>query len=309
MDRFFHERLSSKPLGLFRLLWGVFLVFYLIDGWWVMHLYSGAEGLRYQGWMPEGRYTNGFWSLFQWASNGSPWFELVYGAALLSAVAMALGWWVRVTSVVAWVCLNSLITPLAWGFAGVDFIVSIMTFLMMVASLGGHSAHWYALRRESSGDGTAPAWIYRVFQVQLCFIYFFSGLWKVTSDVWQNGTAMHFALGWTASSSRVDFSLITQYPVVNALLTHGVMLFELVVFPFLIWFAGTRRWVLVLGLTFHLGVWILMDLAVFGGVVIVYYACFLTPTETEMIVDGVSNRIKGFKEWWLSPVGKTDDAT
>ena len=137
MDRFFHERLSSKPLGLFRLLWGVFLVFYLIDGWWLMHLYSGAEGLRYQGWMPEGRYTNGFWSLFQWASNGSPWFELVYGAALLSAVAMALGWWVRVTSVVAWVCLNSLITPLAWGFAGVDFIVSIMTFLMMVASLGG----------------------------------------------------------------------------------------------------------------------------------------------------------------------------
>ena len=88
MDRFFHERLSSKPLGLFRFLWGVFLVFYLIDGWWVMHLYSGAEGLRYQGWMPEGRYTNGFWSLFQWASNGSPWFELVYGAALLSAVAM-----------------------------------------------------------------------------------------------------------------------------------------------------------------------------------------------------------------------------
>ena len=131
----------------------------------------------------------------------------------------------------------------------------------------------------------------------------------MTSDVWQNGTAMHFALGWTASSSRVDFSLITQYPVVNALLTHGVMLFELVVFPFLIWFAGTRRWVLVLGLAFHLGVWILMDLAVFGGVVIVYYACFLTPTETEMIFDGVSNRIKGFKEWWLSPVGKTDDAT
>ena len=50
-----------------------------------------------------------------------------------------------------------------------------------------------------------------------------------------------------------------------------------------------------------------MDLALFGGVVIVYYACFLTSTETEMIVDGVLQRIKGFKEWWLSPVGKTDD--
>ena len=31
MERFFHERLSTKPLGLFRLLWGAFLVFYLID--------------------------------------------------------------------------------------------------------------------------------------------------------------------------------------------------------------------------------------------------------------------------------------
>ena len=303
MERFFHERLSTKPLGLFRLLWGAFLVFYLIDGWWVMHLYSGPEGLRYQGWMPEGRYTYGFWSLFQWASNGSPWFGLVYGAALLSAVAMAVGWWVRVASVVALVCLNSLITSLAWGFAGVDFIVSIVTFLMMVASLGGHSAHWYALRREKGGDRMTPAWIYRMFQVQLCFIYFFSGLWKVASDVWQNGTAMHFALGWTASSSRVDFSLITQYPVANAILTHGIMLFELTVFPFLIWFAGTRRWVLGLGVAFHLCIGILMDLAMFGGVVIVYYACFLTSTEAEMVAGGVSRRVKRFKEWWLSPVG------
>ncbi len=307
MERFFHERLSTKPLGLFRLLWGAFLVFYLIDGWWVMHWYSGPEGLRDQGWMPEGRHTYGLWSLFKWASNGSSWFGLVYGAALLSAVAMAVGWWVRVASVVAWVCLNSLITPLAWGFAGVDFIVSIVTFLMMVASLGGHSAHWYALRREKGGDRMTPAWIYRVFQVQLCFIYFFSGLWKVASDVWQNGTAMHFALGWTASSSRVDFSLITQYPVANAILTHGVMLFELTVFPFLIWFAGTRRWVLGLGVAFHLCIGILMDLAVFGGVVIVYYACFLTPTEAEMVADGVSRRVKRFKEWWLSPVGQAGD--
>ena len=303
MERFFHERLSTKPLGLFRLLWGAFLVFYLIDGWWVMHLYSGPEGLRYQGWMPEGRYTYGSWSLFQWASNGSPWFGLVYCAALLSAFAMAVGWWVRVASVVAWVCLNSLITPLAWGFAGVDFIVSIVTFLMMVASLGGHSAHWYAVRREKGGDRMTPAWIYRVFQVQLCFIYFFSGLWKVASDVWQNGTAMHFALGWTASSSRMDFSLITQYPVANAILTHGVMLFELTVFPFLIWFAGTRRWVLGLGVAFHLCIGILMDLAVFGGAVIVYYACFLTSTEAEIVAGGVSRRIKLLKEWWLSPVG------
>ena len=303
MERFFHERLSTKPLGLFRLLWGAFLVFYLIDGWWVMHLYSGPEGLRYQGWMPEGRYTYGSWSLFQWASNGSPWFGLVYGAALLSAFAMAVGWWVRVASVVAWVCLNSLITPLAWGFAGVDFIVSIVTFLMMVASLGGHSAHWYAVRREKGGDRMTPAWIYRVFQVQLCFIYFFSGLWKVASDVWQNGTAMHFALGWTASSSRMDFSLITQYPVANAILTHGVMLFELTVFPFLIWFAGTRRWVLGLGVAFHLCIGILMDLAVFGGAVIVYYACFLTSTEAEIVAGWVSRRVKLLKEWWLSPVG------
>ena len=148
-----------------------------------------------------------------------------------------------------------------------------------------------------------PAWIYRVFQVQLCFIYFFSGLWKVASDVWQNGTAMHFALGWTASSSRVDFSLITQYPVANAILTHWVMLFELTVFPCLIWFAGTRRWVLGLGGAFHLCIGILMDLAVFGGVVIVYYACFLTPTEAEMVAGGFSRRVKRLKEWWLSPVG------
>ena len=81
------------------------------------------------------------------------------------------------------------------------------------------------------------------------------------------------------------------------------MLFELTVFPFLIWFSGTRRWVLGLGVAFHLCIGILMDLAVFGGVVIVYYACFLTSTEAEMVAGGVSRQVKRFKEWWLSPVG------
>ena len=105
-----------------------------------MHLYSGPEGLRYQGWMPEGRYTNGFWSLFQWASNGSPWFGLVYGAALLSASCHGFGL-VGAGGVGSGLGLPELlITPLAWGFAGADFIVSIVTFLMMVASLGAFGA-------------------------------------------------------------------------------------------------------------------------------------------------------------------------
>ena len=43
-----------------------------------------------------------------------------------------------------------------------------------------------------------------------------------------------------------------------------------------------------------------MDLAVFGGVVIVYYACFLTSTRAEMVAKGFPVKVKRFKEWWLS---------
>lgn len=301
MDQFFHERLSSKPLGFFRALWGGFLVFYLIDSWWVMDLYSGSEGMRYQGWMPEGKYTYGYWSLFQLVQSGSPWFVLVYGAALGSAMGLMLGWQARVASVVCWACINSLITPLAWGFAGVDFIVSIVTFLMMIATLGGHSLHWYAVQPVRPAERTTPAWIYRLFQVQLCMIYFFSGFWKAGSGLWQNGTAMHYALGWTASASRVDFSLVTQYPIVNALFTHGVMLFELAVFPAFIWVAGARRWVLGAGVVFHLSIGILLDLAVFGGVMIVYYACFLTVQEAERAAEWSANTGRAIKNWWRSP--------
>ena len=160
---------------------------YLIDGWWVMHLYSGPEGLRYQGWMPEGRYTNGFWSLFQWASNGSPglgWSTVrhcsrrCHGFGLVGAggVGSGLG-----------------LPELPNHSLGVGFCRGGFYCFDYDVSDDGRQLGWafgalVCFATEKVRDRMTPAWIYRVFQVQLC-LFIFSAVYEVASDVWQNGTA------------------------------------------------------------------------------------------------------------------------
>ena len=97
--------------------------------------------------------------------------------------------------------------------------------------LGGAFGALVCFATGKGGDRMTPAWIYRVFQVQLCFIIF--------QRFMESGVGCMAERDGHALCAGVDgfivacgFSLITQYPVANAILTHGVMLFELTVFRF-----------------------------------------------------------------------------
>jgi len=296
VNHFFYKSVSGKPLSFFRVVWGVFLIYYYLDAYWILQLYYGPDGIH----DIEGLGTNppNFeWSLFYYLSPQPVMFPLTYGLALLSSLGLCLGQKTRACSVVSWICTISLITPLHWGSNNADVVVKILAFLFMVCALAGHTAHYFSLdaaRLQEKGESKKnapliPTWTYRLFQIQLCVIYFSSALLKVGMPQWKSGTAMSSVLQQTESWMRYDFTALCNYPALIAMLTTSALLFELILFPVLVWIPKARLIVLGLGVVFHIAILLTMRVFIFTEVMIVFYLCFLSKKEVEAIVSAVSS--------------------
>ena len=312
MNRFFHSQVSARPLGFFRVLWGGFLIYYYLGVYWLLNLYYGTGGLKFMegltGPAPEIIYSGNSgpllqWSLFFWVDQSNLIFHGLYALVLLASLGMMLGRYTRVCSVIVFFCTISFQTPAWWGTNSADQLVKIMSFLFMVASLGGYATRYYSLdarQIKSANKGSVqepslmPVWPYRLFQVQLCMVYFTSALQKSGSVDWQSGRAMEMVFLQTNSWMRFDPGL-SEYSAFTALITIGVLLWELTAFPVFVWIKSMRLWVLASGVLFHLGIVILFKVFVFTEIMIVIYCCFLSESQVKWVVDRLSAMAARFK--------------
>lgn len=221
-------------------------------------------------------------------------FELFYLLTLVASLMLAVGFMTRFASVAVWVLVVSWINPLSLGSNGADMMIRVLAFLTMVAAVMGHAQcalsvdRWIAERKTpaASWSEKIPAWTTRLFQIQLVLIYFFSGWFKSSGPDWINGTALHYVLNqgvW----SRFDVLGMSAHPVLIGLLTYGSLLFELILFPALVWPLATRIPILIGGLLFHLGIGISMRIIMFTEVMPVFYLVFLEEEHILWIWDRV----------------------
>jgi len=289
MNDFFHRPVSSKPLAFFRAVWGLFLIYYYLKIFWLLDIYYAEDGLRDVSLIfSEPPVMK--WSFFYWVDHPTIFFYAIYVVGLISALGTLLGCYTRLCSVLTFFCFVSLVTPAQWGTNSADQLTKILSFLFMITGLAGYTARHYSLdckyRTESNSSDTIPVWAYRLFQVQLCSIYFFGAISKMAYPVWHNGQAMQIVLTQTDSWMRFDTGL-TDYPAITALLTTAALMFELVLFPLLVWFCRTRLWILGLGVAFHLSIIITMKVFIFTEVMILLYLCFLREKEVEVCVESI----------------------
>ncbi len=146
-----------------------------------------------------------------------------------------------------------------------------------------------ALRRmltiPLAGDGPAiPAWSIRLFQVQLVFVYFFTGYHKLANDAWYHATAMHYIVGQTFWS-RIDMTRLLNWSTATSIATTVVLLFELLAFPVLVWVKSWRIPILLAGVIFHVTIYITMRVFTFHQIMMLYYLAFLLPEDWQAAAD------------------------
>jgi len=118
--------------------------------------------------------------------------------------------------------------------------------------------------------------------IQVCFVYFFTAIAKLNTEVWYNGTALYYALNIEDFNPSRHYQNYQNNAYVINILSYSTLLFELA-FPFLIWSTNTKIIVLGMGILFHLGIWLMMGLNVYPWVMISTYFVLITDEEYRLV--------------------------
>ena len=215
-----------------------------------------------------------------WTRLLAPWqndrtlLSIAIGIWIAAAFLLLIGLWTRPAAIVVF--------AMAISFANVndkvnnagDTICGIILFYLMLCPCG---AVWSVdrLMQRRRGDTAAALyvspWAIRLLFVQLIFIYFCNGIYKLQGAEWREGISLHYVLG---DCTLTRFSA-AQLPLpfwLTKTLSWSVLVWE-VSFPVLVLHRWTRIAALLFGVGFHLGILATMELGFF----VPYALCLYVP--------------------------------
>lgn len=279
--RFWFEPHESSTLALFRIAFGLLVTAWTLSLIPTLFDFFGPDGVA------PGSFENypGDWGVLP-NPAGTPILLLVFATLLLGSVALTVGLFTRVSSVVVFVGVlsfehaNTLI-----GNSGDGLIRNLAFYLMFAPS--GTALSLDRLRRSREDFWSFPAtapWVLRLIQIQLSVGYL-SAVWhKVQSDLWRGGSAVSYAMR-LQDIHRFPFpGFITQSVILTEALTFGSLALELSL-AILVWNRAARPWVMTLGATMHLAIDYSILIGFFSLAMFVTYLAFLrAETGTRLIL-------------------------
>jgi predicted DCC family thiol-disulfide oxidoreductase YuxK len=115
-------------------------------------------------------------------------------------------------------------------------------------------------------------------RIQVCIVYLAAGLYKATGDLWQKGTSLFYILQVDEFSTPLSRDLILSHPWLSVLGSYFTIVFQ-ISFVFLAWRKTTAPFLVLLGVFFHLGIWLGMGLFTFALVMCVSYILFVDESD------------------------------
>lgn len=238
------------------------------------------------------------------------WMRIVHGLGLAVAILFTLGLGTRVVAVLAWIYALSLIQRALLVTFGMDTMLAIVLFYLMLAPSGArlsldrlidrYRRSRYALAGRSTPvslevpPSVAANVALRLFQIHFCIIYINSGSSKLQGPAWWNGTAL-----WQ-TASNYEFTPVQSHLYTDALrgLTQVRPLWEVVMtsgdlftlvleigLPFLIWYPRWRPLMLAGAVLLHVGIGLNMGLTAFSMLMIIILGGFLPAGAVRAMLD------------------------
>jgi hypothetical protein len=251
----------------------------VVVGCVILYQYAINYGQRHYLFGPDGVFSFGDFtdlmlgsgdvSLYRY-SSAPVWFELVFHLGIAVAVAWTLGWRTRWTSPLNYVLWLSLHNRFPYLWDGGDNLMEIVLIYALFADVGAYLSFDAARRRLA---GTAqPTGVLAIVHngamlaiaFQVCLVYGIAGLAKVQSQVWQNGTALYYALRAPEYRLPGVSELLYDSGIFLTLLAHATVAFQ-VAFPFLVFASRRTRTIAVaIGISFHVAIGSVMGLVTFA---------------------------------------------
>jgi hypothetical protein len=282
-NKFFFGPISAKPLGLFRIVFGLVLLMYLglmtveFDYWYTdAGILQGTEAREAAGPLR--------FSPLNYV-HGTTIPHLVLAGTFVAAVAVTLGWHTRVMSVLLYLGMLTLYHRNVTSNGGPDAVPFLTTFYLMFCPSGAAysmDAARAARKRGAPADALIVPWGVRLLQLQLCLLYFQACVIKCDGLSWQSGKVVHYIL-FNQEFRQFDFEWLADYPLLINFLTHAALLFEFGL-AFWLWFRPTRRWTILAGVCLHMGIRPVLNVPGFGETLIATYLTFLAADEVDSLI-------------------------
>jgi len=199
--------------------------------------------------------------------NLAKWISIV----ILGIVAS--GWRPRITGIFHWWVTYSFANS-ATILEGGDHIAAIITLLLVPCTLTDNRRwHWVKpINIDSSLYRRIQSLIaqygFLIIKIQVSIIYLNAAVAKANVKEWADGTAMYYWLNHPTfgSPSWLDFIFkpIITYRLSISLFTWGVILFEFILFAGLFMKNEYKRPLLILGIIFHFGIFVIHGLTSFS---------------------------------------------
>ncbi len=193
--------------------------------------------------------------------------NLVWIATLCAGMFLLAGIFCRAAAITSWFLHLAAVKSGDLAAYGVDNLVTIGLFYLMLSPLPDRLALEWRWRRRQPQDRYLLRFFRRVLQLHLCLIYLFGGLTKALGVGWWNGANLWRAL------TRPPFDIISadiliRLKYVFPVLGIAVCLLE-IGYPFFIWHRQLRcAWLLgILGM--HLAIGVAMGMYLFAFIMIV----------------------------------------
>jgi hypothetical protein len=260
-------------------------------------------------WLPEGLAKRFPWLNKQLsAERARAWTEwgarpssayLLFGLFVLSLVTMTVGIFPRLSVLVALILANTFYGRLSWLTNGGDSLYRNGLYFLLLSPLGATwSLDRYLWRRLRGLPDPGPVmiapWSVRLMQIQICIMYFFTGVYKlgdgfdpdlIDEKGWLafllnfgkgdyiNGQALYWVLNDVAIC-RWPYNAVLFPYFVCRLMSWGTLIFE-VGFSFFILIRPLRKYLLLAGLALHLGIMAVMEIGWFSQITMCWYVLFV----------------------------------
>jgi hypothetical protein len=263
---------DARIPALLRAALGLLVASDLLDRLRDFHAFYTADGL-----VPAAHEALRFglrWSAFDLTSNRAATLAL-FLCGLPLALAFALGFGTRVTSVLLWAFVLSLHNRNLNVCDGGDAVLGALLFWSMFTDGGAALSLDVQLGRRRA-QATVPAVGLRFLQLQVALIYLVTFLAK-SGPTWHDGTAVTRAIA-SSDWQRGLAPLLARHPGLGGVLTRATLVIE-GAFPLLVlspWRPTlTRAIAVVAGLALHLGIFLTMRIGIFCEVMPLAYLVFV----------------------------------
>lgn len=260
-----------KIYSLLRLVFGVFTIVTVIGLWPEIRFHFLTDAIYPAQEMFSDVNNLTGWSLLKWISldGGVYLFFILF---FTSAVCMALGLFSRISTLICFICMVSVMRRALYLGRTVDTIIRMTEFYLFFAPTG----YFYSLDKILFPKKITEVnpWPWRALFLQFLIIYLVAGIGKIYGDQWTGGQGASLLLLNWSYGRYLPVKLLLQTGIPLEPFSYFAFLFEIFAAPLLL-IKFCRKYVVATGLIFHTCVLIFFQLDFISWGMLALYILFM----------------------------------